>query len=36
MKMQNELIAPRAGIITRLQTSLNDNVERNQVLLVLE
>ena len=36
MKMQNELIAPRAGIITRIQTNLNDNVERKQVLLVLE
>ncbi len=36
MKMQNELIAPRAGIITRIETSLHDNVERKQVLLVLE
>ena len=36
MKMQNELIAPRAGIITRIETNLHDNVERKQVLLVLE
>jgi biotin carboxyl carrier protein len=36
MKMQNELIAPRAGKITRIHTKLHDNVERKQVLLVLE
>jgi biotin carboxyl carrier protein len=36
MKMQNELKAPRAGTITRIQTEMNANVERNQILLVLE
>jgi biotin carboxyl carrier protein len=36
MKMQNELRAPRAGIITRVQAALNDNVERKEALLTLE
>jgi biotin carboxyl carrier protein len=36
MKMQNELKAPRAGKITRIQTELHANVERNQALLMLE
>ena len=36
MKMQNELTAPRAGRITRVQVEVNDNVERKQGLLVLE
>jgi len=36
MKMQNELRAPRAGIITTIQASLNDNVERKEALLTLE
>jgi biotin carboxyl carrier protein len=36
MKMQNELTAPRAGRITRVQVKVNDNVERKQGLLVLE
>ena len=36
MKMQNELIAPRAGKITQIQASVNDNVERKETLLILE
>lgn len=36
MKMQNELTAPRAGRITRIQAKVNDHVDRKQVLLVLE
>ena len=36
MKMQNELTAPRAGKITRIQATINDNVERRQTLLILE
>jgi acetyl/propionyl-CoA carboxylase alpha subunit len=36
MKMQNELTAPRAGKVTRIQTTVNDNVERKQTLLILE
>jgi biotin carboxyl carrier protein len=36
MKMQNEITAPRAGRITRVQAKINDNVERKQALLVLE
>ena len=36
MKMQNELRAPRSGMVTRIQTELNANVERKQSLLVLE
>lgn len=36
MKMQNELLAPRAGKVSRIQTTLNANVERKQALLTLE
>ena len=36
MKMQNELTASRAGKITRIQTNVNDHVERKENLLVLE
>ncbi len=36
MKMQNELIAPRDGTITRIHAQTNDNVERKESLLVLE
>ena len=36
MKMQNELIAPRAGKISRIQAKVNDNVERKQTLLTME
>lgn len=36
MKMQNELTAPRAGRITRIQAKVNDHVDRKQALLVLE
>jgi len=36
MKMQNELTAPRAGRITRIQAKVNEHVERKQALLVLE
>jgi biotin carboxyl carrier protein len=36
MKMQNELIAPRAGRVTQIQANVNDNVERKQNLLTLE
>ncbi len=36
MKMQNELTAPQAGRITRIQAKVNAHVERKQVLLVLE
>ncbi len=36
MKMQNELTAPRAGKITRVQANVNDNVERKQTLLIME
>jgi len=36
MKMQNELTAPQAGRITRIQAKVNSHVDRKQVLLVLE
>ena len=36
MKMQNELRAPKAGVITRIQATINDNVERKEALLILE
>jgi biotin carboxyl carrier protein len=36
MKMQNELRAPKAGLITKIETSVNDNVERKEALLILE
>jgi biotin carboxyl carrier protein len=36
MKMQNELTAPRAGTVTQIQVSVNDNVERKESLLILE
>lgn len=36
MKMQNELRAPRAGKISRIQAAINDNVERKEALLTLE
>ena len=36
MKMQNELIAPRDGTVSRIQAKVNDNVERKESLLVLE
>jgi biotin carboxyl carrier protein len=36
MKMQNELRAPRAGTVTTIQASINDNVERKETLLTLE
>jgi acetyl/propionyl-CoA carboxylase alpha subunit len=35
MKMQNELKAPRAGVISRLRVKPGDNVDQNQVLLIL-
>jgi biotin carboxyl carrier protein len=35
MKMQNELKAPRDGIVSRLRVKPGDNVENNQVLLIL-
>jgi len=36
MKMQNELTAPRDGKITGIQAKVNDNVERKQLLLILD
>ncbi len=36
MKMQNELTAPRDGVIARIQAAINDNVERKQPLLILD
>ena len=36
MKMQNELTAPRDGTVTRIQSKVNDNVERKESLLILE
>jgi len=36
MKMQNELRAPRDGIVSRIEVAVNDNVERKIPLLVLE
>jgi biotin carboxyl carrier protein len=36
MKMQNELKAPRDGIVCRLRVSPGESVELNQVLLTLE
>jgi acetyl/propionyl-CoA carboxylase alpha subunit len=36
MKMQNELTAPRDGIVTQIQASVNDNVERKENLMTLE
>jgi len=36
MKMQNELRAPRAGIVAHIQAAINDNVERKEALLTLE
>lgn len=36
MKMQNELTAPRAGVVSRIQAKVNDNVERKENLLTLE
>jgi biotin carboxyl carrier protein len=36
MKMQNELIAPRDGVVTMVQAQVNGNVERKEALLTLE
>lgn len=35
MKMQNELKAPRAGVVTRLRVSIGDRVEQQATLLTL-
>ena len=35
MKMQNELKAPRDGIISRIRVKAGDNVDQNQVLMTL-
>jgi biotin carboxyl carrier protein len=35
MKMQNELKAPRDGVISGLRVKPGDNVDQNQVLLIL-
>jgi biotin carboxyl carrier protein len=35
MKMQNELRAPRPGVISRLLTHTGERVEQNQTLLSL-
>jgi biotin carboxyl carrier protein len=35
MKMQNELKAPRDGIVSRIRVMAGDNVDQNQVLLTL-
>jgi biotin carboxyl carrier protein len=35
MKMQNELKAPRDGVISQLRVKPGDNVNQNQVLLIL-
>ena len=36
MKMQNELTAPRDGVVARVQAEVNDNVERKETLLILD
>jgi biotin carboxyl carrier protein len=36
MKMQNELRAPRGGKVTRVQATINENVDRKQTLIILE
>lgn len=36
MKMQNELTSPRDGKVSSIQTTLQENVDRKQILLVLE
>jgi acetyl/propionyl-CoA carboxylase alpha subunit len=33
MKMQNELKSPRAGIVSRIRTSIGESVEQNQTLM---
>ncbi|MBT7069594.1 MAG: acetyl-CoA carboxylase biotin carboxyl carrier protein subunit, partial [Anaerolineae bacterium] len=33
MKMQNELKAPRAGVISRIKVAVGESVERRQTLL---
>jgi biotin carboxyl carrier protein len=35
MKMQNELKAPRAGVVTRLRVKAGDSVEQHQTMLTL-
>ncbi len=36
MKMQNELKAPRDGVVTSIRVKPGDNVDQEQVLVVLE
>lgn len=36
MKMQNELTAPRDGVVSSIQAEVNGNVERKEALLTLE
>ncbi|HJL70359.1 MAG TPA: acetyl-CoA carboxylase biotin carboxyl carrier protein subunit, partial [Anaerolineales bacterium] len=35
MKMQNELKAPRDGLVTRVRVQPGDSIEQNQVMVVL-
>ena len=35
MKMQNELKAPREGVVNRIRVKAGDNVDQNQVLIIL-
>jgi biotin carboxyl carrier protein len=35
MKMQNELKAPREGVVNRIRVKAGDNVNQNQVLIIL-
>lgn len=35
MKMQNELRAPRAGVIHRIRVQPGESVERNQILMII-
>jgi biotin carboxyl carrier protein len=36
MKMENELKAPRAGLVKRINVQAGDSVEKNQTLIVIE
>lgn len=36
MKMQNELTSPREGTVTRINVKIDENVDRNQTLLIVE
>ena len=36
MKMENEIISPRSGIVSEITVSEGENVEKDQVMLVIE